>query len=94
MRRTLLCLAATGAIALATPAVPAFAEAGSPASCMGHEASALSPPGSSDEALGGMPELKAFIDQMFPDQPPGAIFSAIASLHEGSHEACDEALEG
>jgi hypothetical protein len=25
---------------------------------------------------------------------PGALFSFVASLHEGSHEACDEALGG
>jgi hypothetical protein len=37
--------------------------------------------------------LKAFIDA-FPGVPPGVIFKTIAYLHEGSHEACDEALEG
>jgi hypothetical protein len=28
------------------------------------------------------------------DVPPRAVISTIAKLHEGSHEACDEALEG
>ncbi|MPZ14833.1 MAG: hypothetical protein GEU73_10505 [Chloroflexi bacterium] len=73
--------------------VPAFADAGSRASCMGHEASAISPPGSSDEFPGGMPAVKQFIDVEFPGVPPGTIYSTIAKLHEGSHKACDEALE-
>ncbi len=60
-------------------------------SCMGHEASAISPPGSSEEIPDGMPEFKAFIDTL--PSPPGTIYSFIASLHEGSHEACDEVLE-
>ena len=63
------------------------------ASCMGHEASAISPPGSSEEFPNGMPGLRAFIGENFP-VPPGVIYSTIAKLHEGSHEACDEALEG
>jgi hypothetical protein len=62
-------------------------------SCMAQEASAVSPPGSSDEFPGGMPDIKTFITQAFPGTPPGAIFSTIAKLHEGSHEACDAALE-
>jgi len=71
----------------------AFAEAGAPASCVGHEASNISPPGSSDEFPRGMPELQAFIRENFPDTPPGALISTVAKLHEGSHEACDEATE-
>ncbi len=63
-----------------------------PASCMGQEAAGVSPPGSSDEAPGGMPDLVAFIDAL--PGPPGATYKFIASLHEDSHEACDEALEG
>ena len=61
-------------------------------SCMGQEASALSPPGSSDEAPNGMRDLVAFAQS----QPgvPGDTFKFIASLHEASHEACDEALGG
>ena len=73
------------------PAGTAFAAAG-PASCMGHEASSLSPPGSSDEVPGGMPEFGSFIRANFPG-PPGATYSTIANLHAGSHAACDEAFE-
>lgn len=76
------------------PAAAGFAANGSAASCMGHEASSISPPGSSDEFPAGVPQLKAFIDEAFPDVAPGRIFSVIAKLHAGSHEACDEALEG
>ena len=87
-------LAMAFAVALAlTPVRTALADAGANASCMGHEASAISPPGSSDEFPTGMPGFKAFIDAAFPGVPPGVIFSTIAKLHAGSHEACDEALE-
>ena len=64
---------------------------GAHASCMGHEASAISPPGTSDEVPGGMPEFMAFIRTL--PGAPGASVSFIATLHEGSHEACDAALE-
>ena len=67
--------------------------AGGPASCMGHEASSLSPPGSSDEVPGGMRDFGAFFRENFPGTPQGVFISTIAGLHEGSHEACDEALE-
>ena len=78
----------------ASSVIPAFAVGPKEqASCMGHEAAAISPPGSSDEFPDGMPELKAFINDAFPGVPPGQIYRFIASLHEGSHEACDEALE-
>jgi hypothetical protein len=72
------------------PTTSAFA-AGSNASCMGHEASAVSPPGSSEEIPDGMPGLKAFIDETFPSLPPGVVYRSIANLRLGSHEACDEA---
>lgn len=72
----------------------AGAEAGPAASCVGHEASGVSPPGSSDELPGGMPQLLQFIKATFPGTPPGAVVSAVAKLHEGSHQACDEATEG
>ena len=66
-----------------------------PASCMGIEAAALSPPGSTDEAPGGMPDVRVFLKANFPGVPPGpAFYSFAAQLHEGSHEACDEALGG
>jgi hypothetical protein len=82
------------AAALALTSVgTAFADAAGGASCLGQEASAISPPGSSDEIPTGMRGLKDFVDATFPGVPPGAIFSTIAKLHEPSHELCDEALE-
>jgi hypothetical protein len=51
------------------------------------------PPASSDEFAGGRPALEHFIRENFPGTPPGTVKSQIAKLHEGSHEACDEALE-
>jgi len=91
MIKKLATIGATIAL-LATSALPAFAVGPSEnASCMGHEAEAISPPGSSAEFPAGMPGLKAFVDTI--PVPPGAVYSFIASLHEGSHEACDEALE-
>jgi hypothetical protein len=71
----------------------AFADAGGAASCIGHEASSISPSGSSDELPGGMPQLKAVVSAEFPGVPLGLVYSVIAQLHEGSHEACDAALE-
>ena len=69
--------------------------AGKNASCMGIEASEISPPGTSDEFLGGMPALNSEVKEIanFLGVSPGAIYSSIAKLHEGSHVACDEALE-
>lgn len=84
----LLVLAAAGS------ALAKDSSAAAPASCMGHEASDISPPGSSDEVPGGMPALKAFVNGEFPGVPLGVIYRQIARLHEGSHQACDEALEG
>jgi hypothetical protein len=72
----------------------AFAAAAGPASCMGQEASNLSPPGSSDELPAGMRGFSAFFRDNFPGTPPGSFISTIAKLHEGSHAGCDEALEG
>jgi len=79
-----------GSAAVAAKSVSA-AGPGEHASCMGHEAAAISPPGTSDEVPGGMPEFNAFIRSL--PGSPGATMSFIAKLHEGSHEACDEALE-
>ena len=72
-----------------------FADAGKNASCLGIEASEISPPGTSDEFLGGMPALNSEVKEIanFLGVSPGAIYSSIAKLHEGSHAACDEALE-
>ncbi len=70
---------------VAAPGV-ARADAGANASCMGHEASAISPPGSYDEFPGGLPELKSLTGHPF-----GGTISGFAQLREGSHEACDAA---
>jgi hypothetical protein len=67
----------------------ASADAGAGASCMGHEASGISPPGSSDEFAGGVPEFRQFIADNFPGTPAGAIISTIAKAHGVSHEACE-----
>lgn len=66
------------------------------ASCLGIEAASISPPGSSDELPGGARQLVTEIKQLaaFLGVRPGALFSFIASLHEGSHADCDEVLEG
>jgi hypothetical protein len=87
---TLLVAAAGLTLGLAGPAM---ADAQRSASCVGFEASSISPPGSSAEFTGGMPALRQWIGQTFPGVPPGAVLSTVAKLHEGSHEACDEALE-
>jgi hypothetical protein len=91
-RGVLVVLGMTAALTVA-PAATVLAANGAPASCMGHEASSISPPGSSGELPGGMPQLKAFIDEAFPGIPPGVIYSTISKFHEGSHEACDEVLD-
>ena len=72
----------------------AIAAPGGPTSCMGHEASDISPPGSSEEFPTGMPGLKEFVNGECPGVPTGAVYSTIARLHEGSHALCDAALEG
>jgi hypothetical protein len=76
-------------------AVPASADAGSHASCVGIEASSISPKGSLTEFPGGMQELTAFVRSLADELgiSPGAVISFVASLHEGSHAACDEATE-
>ena len=61
------------------------------ASCIGHEAAGISPPGSSDEFPGGVPEVHRLLDSLGVRQ--GDVFSSVAKLHEGSHEACDAAAE-
>ena len=96
LRRLLLVLtvAAIVALMMVVAGGPAFGAAGGPASCIGHEASNISPPGSSEEVPGGMPGLNTEIREAFPGVPQGGVYSQIAKLHEGSHEACDEALEG
>jgi hypothetical protein len=70
----------------------AFADAGSHASCMGHEVSSIAPAGTSDEFPGGVKQFTQVVREEFSGVPAGAIYSTVAHLHEGSHEACDEAL--
>jgi hypothetical protein len=80
---------ALGATALADP------EEG-PASCAGYEAADVSPPGSEDGPFSryGMPGILAFIDAIIGSSnlTRGAVIALLARLHEGSHEACDEAV--
>ncbi len=78
---------------------PAFADPPEPgnASCMGYEASAVSPPGTLDEAPGGMPNVLNDIDAFFvaPNgefRNRGQLISFFTKLDAGSHQACDEAL--
>jgi ABC-type phosphate/phosphonate transport system substrate-binding protein len=66
----------------------ASADAHGNASCLGFEASGVAPPGSSNEFPGGVAELQAFLKDNF-GHPTGAIVSAAAKQHLGSHEACD-----
>jgi hypothetical protein len=83
----------TGAVAaLAMGVSPAGADASTHASCIGIEASSISPPGSSDEFAGGMNQLVHFVKD--EAGKVGPVVSAVAKLHEGSHAACDAATEG
>jgi hypothetical protein len=67
-----------------------------PTSCTGYEAADVSPPGSEDGPFSrlGMPGILAFIDVIIGSSSltRGVVISALARLHEGSHEACDEAV--
>lgn len=92
-RKTLTVLAFMIVAMIVIPAGAAFADAGANASCVGHEASAISPAGTSDELPGGMPQLISFLKEAFPGVSTGQIVGQIAKIHAGSHEACDEALE-
>ena len=80
-------------IALCTSALADPAE-DRPLSCAGYEASDVSPPGSEDGPFSqyGMRGILAFIDAIIGTSglPRGAVIAALAALHEGSHEACDE----
>lgn len=80
----------------ATAASPALAAPGENASCMGHEQSAINPPGSSAEFPAGASELREFAGAIAAalGVPVGQIYRIVASLHAGSHELCDEALGG
>lgn len=69
-------------------ASPATADAHEHASCLGFEASEISPAGTSDEFPGGMAELQAYLRENV-GHPTGAAVSEAAHEHLGSHEACD-----
>jgi hypothetical protein len=94
LRVVLLALGMVLALAL-VPVSAAVAAPGEPTSCMGHEASDINPPGSNQEfpegSVGLRDEVRAIA--AFLGVPVGQVYRFIASLHEGSHEACDEALE-
>jgi hypothetical protein len=94
--RTTVATGVVAACALVVGVPIGAADASGNASCVGFEASAVSPPGSSGEAPGGMPDVIAFVKGVAGELgvPPGAIVSSVAKLHEGSHAACDEATEG
>jgi hypothetical protein len=92
-RRVQAAVTACAAIAaLLVGAQGAMADASGHASCVGIETSSVSPPGSSTEFRGGVPELVQLVQGA--GGPPGATVSFVAKLHEGSHAACDEATEG
>jgi hypothetical protein len=87
----LIC-ATLGAAAVADP------QEGGRASCLGYEASDVSPPGSEDGTFSrrGMPGILAFIDALIAagvvGPTRGAVIAVLAKLSEGSHEACDAAV--
>ena len=93
MIRSLTVLVGLIVVLMVLPAGVAYADAGSHASCIGIEASAISPKGTSEELPGGMPQLTRFLKESFPGVPLGAIVGQVAKIHAGSHEACDEATE-
>jgi hypothetical protein len=95
LRRSVRLAAATAgvaAFALAVGVPIGSADAHGNASCVGFEASSISPPGSSEEVPGGAPDLIVFLKSVAGKAGP--VVSSVAKLHEGSHEACDEATEG
>lgn len=87
-KRNAVCVGATAVVLALGTAGPAVADALGNASCIGFEASGISPAGSSEEFPGGMKELQAFLRDTF-GHPIGAIVSEVAHQHLGSHEACD-----
>jgi hypothetical protein len=93
-RRLRVAVVTVASTALLAAAVTqsAMAEASGPASCIGIEASIVSPPGSSAEAPGGMAQLVAFVKAEAGGKF-GPAASSFARLHAGSHEACDDASE-
>jgi hypothetical protein len=88
--------AAFGLICAALCATAVADPPAGPASCAGFEAADVSPPGSEDGPFSqyGMPGILDFIDVIIGSSSltRGVVISALARLHEGSHEACDEAV--
>ena len=66
------------------------------ASCIGLEQASISPPGSSSEEPGGARQFVGEVRELAAlfGLPAGGLMSLVAHLKGGSHEACDEALEG
>jgi hypothetical protein len=90
--RVVVVIVASSALLAGAGAQSAMADASGGASCIGIEASSVSPPGSSAEAPGGMAQLVAFVKAEAGGKF-GPAASSFARLHAGSHEACDEASE-
>jgi hypothetical protein len=83
-----------GVMGLLAKAPSASADAGSKAGCMGIESSSVAPPGTSDEDPGGRAQASREVKELAEQfgVTPGHVIGLFAHLHEGSHEACDEAL--
>ena len=94
MRKLIRSVALVIALAIGLMVIPATAALASPsshASCVAHESEGISPVGSSDEFPGGRPELNQVVRSLVGANGIGPVVSFVAKLHEGSHEACDEA---
>jgi hypothetical protein len=65
------------------------------ASCMAHEASAVSPPSNEGDHTASMPEELAFWDSVIPIlglKNRGSVAKALATLHLPGHAECDAAF--
>jgi hypothetical protein len=93
--RSLRIVAVSIGLAAVVPVIgapSALGDASGHASCVGIEASSLSPPGSSDEFPGGMRQLVSAVKAEAGGKL-GPALSSFAKVHAGSHEACDAASE-
>ncbi|MCA4133042.1 hypothetical protein [Arthrobacter sp. M4] len=90
--RMVAAAAISGACALAMGGPVMAAGPSGNASCLGIEASAISPPGSSEEFPGGLPDVVRFVKSL--EGKFGPATSQFAQIHAGSHEACDAAVGG
>jgi hypothetical protein len=97
--KRILTAAVAGGLLAGSLSGVAFADPpeGGNASCMGYEASSVSPPGAANGpySVHGMPGIIQFNDEVaqlaFGAKNRGQIFSSFTKLHEGSHHECDEA---